>query len=361
MGKKSVGVIVSVVVLALIIGLAIWKGGSWTKKPGPNDSATQNLTIVRGLIGSEKKPFFDDPRVKEEFRKRGYDVRVDTAGSRAQMNADPKAYDFFFPGSAPVADELAAKVKGKKYAAFYSPLVIYSYTSVVDVLKQNGVVNGTNFDVKAYMDMVGKGTRWADLKGIQPPFNTPKAVLVTTTNPASSNSALMFASLAAYVANGNNVVMSSADVAKVKPAVKPLFASQGYTESSSEGPFEDYLALGPGKTPLLVGYESQLLARMIAKDSAVTKEMVILTPNPGMISKHTLVSTTSAGEQIGELLTNDPELGKLIATYGFRTANASIFNDVVSQAGITAPAISPALADPSPYAILDEIVAAIQS
>src|SRR5256885_4824873 len=69
----------------------------------------------------------------------------------------------------------------------------------------------------------------------------------------------MYLALASYVLNGQQVVQSPADLERVLPQVAPLFLRQGFQESSSAGPFEDYLALGMGKAPLLVAYESQLV------------------------------------------------------------------------------------------------------
>ena len=56
------------------------------------------LTTVRGIIGSEKQPFFADPRVRRIFANHGLDVEVDTAGSRQiATTIDLTRYDFAFP------------------------------------------------------------------------------------------------------------------------------------------------------------------------------------------------------------------------------------------------------------------------
>ena len=51
---------------------------------GHSSSTTRpsKLVTVRGVIGSEKKPFFEDSRVRAAFQRHGFDVQVDTAGSR---------------------------------------------------------------------------------------------------------------------------------------------------------------------------------------------------------------------------------------------------------------------------------------
>lgn len=357
--SRTLGVVATVVALAVIIGLAIWFGGQKKPTAGGFSAGPAGLTVVRGLVGSEKVAFFNDPQTQAMFARAGYEVHVDSAGSRAQLSADPSQYDFFSPGSSPVADELAAKTKGTKTPVFYSPLVIYSFAPIVDSLSNAGLVKNGSFDIAAYLAWLKEGKRWNQIPGIDPGLATPKAVLVTTTNPEKSNSGLMFSSLTAYVANGNNVVTSADEVAKVAPAIRPAFVGQGYTESSSEGPFEDYLALGAGKTPMLIGYESQLLALQIAHSPSVTPQMKAVNLAPGMVTKHVVVSRTEQGNRVADLLANDHDLGRQIARFGFRTMNPEAFNAATQEAGVTPAPLAANVVDPSPYAILDQLVAAL--
>jgi len=65
------------------------------------------VTMVNGVIGSEKKPFFLDPQVKKPFAKHGYDVEVVTVGSRQiATTVDLSKVDFVFPSSAPAELEV---------------------------------------------------------------------------------------------------------------------------------------------------------------------------------------------------------------------------------------------------------------
>jgi hypothetical protein len=53
----------------------------------------------------------------------------------------------------------------------------------------------------------------------------------------------MYLAMASYAANGNRVVSSRDEATAVLPAMRRLFLGQGFSESSTEAPFEDYLAL----------------------------------------------------------------------------------------------------------------------
>jgi hypothetical protein len=81
------------------------------------------VTAVRGVIGSEKQPFFNDPEVNKVFRSNGLDVKVDTAGSRQIATSfDLKNYDFAFPAGVPAAEKIKRDRKiNTSYQPFYTP------------------------------------------------------------------------------------------------------------------------------------------------------------------------------------------------------------------------------------------------
>ena len=113
------------------------------------------------------------------------------------------------------------------------------------------------------------------------------------------------------------------------PLVAPLFVNQGYTDNSSEGPFDDHLARGMGQSPMMNIYEAQFV------DAAVQKKlkpgMVLMYPAPTVQSKNTLVSLNAQGEKLGELLSTDPQLQELAAKHGFRTADETQFANIIKQ------------------------------
>ncbi|TDO44122.1 hypothetical protein EV643_117145 [Kribbella sp. VKM Ac-2527] len=129
--------------------------------------------------------------------------------------------------------------------------------------------------------------------------------------------------------HGDTVVQGEAAEKKVLPKVAPLFVDQGYTDTSSEGPFEDYLSLGMGKTPMVNVYEAQFADAAI--HGKLKPGMVLMYPSPTVLSKHTLLSLTPEGDKLGMLLSIDVKLQQLAAQHGFRTADQDQFAKVVAQ------------------------------
>src|SRR5262245_55766991 len=259
----TIGVAAALVLLVVVVIVVSNRGG------GGGDTI-----VVRGVIGSEKKPFFDDPRVQEAFHKAGYDVQVDTAGSRQiALSVDLSQYDFAFPAGTPQAQKIKADHKAKTvYVPFSTPMVIGSFQPIATILAGAGVVHDEggwfSFDMAKFMELVANDTRWKDIPG-NADYPASKQVLITSTDVTTSNSAAMYASIASYLANDSNVVANATEAQAAAEVVAPLFARQGYTEQSSEAPFEDYLSIGAGKTPIVMIYESQFVSRALAEDGSI--------------------------------------------------------------------------------------------
>ncbi len=331
-GRRVLSWVLAVVLLGVLVFIVV--------RDRPWQDAPPELTTVRGVIGSEKVPFFGDERVRAVLRAGGLDVQVDPAGSRQiATTVRIDGYDFAFPSSAPAADKLlATHPSARTYAPFSSPMAVATFAPIVDLLTQSGVVapGSSTLDVARYLQLAAAGTRWDQLPG-NTAFPARKDVLLSTTGPCQSNSAAMYLGIASYVANGDAVVADGRAAGAVLPAVQPLFRDQGYLPPSTEVLFEDYLSAGMGRVPMALVYEAQYLAEALAPDSALSPEARLLYPSPTVYSRHTLVPLTPAGDRVGELLTTDPQLADLAAQYGFRTTDPRPFTQAVRDRGLPEP------------------------
>jgi hypothetical protein len=321
-------------------------------------------TTVRGVIGSEKLPFFQDPVVIKVFRENGMTLQIDSAGSRQiASTVDLSKYDFAFPAGVPAALKIKADRKVKTiYSPFYTPMAIATFKDIAQLLIAANLAKDNktyiSFDVKAYLDFVAKNKRWSDIPG-NTAYPASKSILITSTDIRTSNSAAMYLSLASYVANGNNIVQDTGQASAALPAVMPIFLKQGLTAASSEEPFQDYLSIGKGKTPMVMIYEAQYLAAAAANNGSITKDMVLMYPDPDVLSKHTVVPLTANGDKVGQLLLNNPDLQKLATKYGFRTNNTATFNQFLTSHGLTTPSLVN-LIEPPTYENLEAMILAIQ-
>jgi len=327
--------------------------------------AAEHVT-VHGLIGSEKDAFFADPKVQAALAHNHLTVTVEKAGSRAIAHGfNPQRDDFGFPSGAPAAAELKTLSQASEtFTPFYTPIVIASWRPIARILEANHIVTERDkqyyiTDLPALLQLMQQHTRWKDMAASEA-FSTNKAVLINSTDVRTSNSAAMYLSLASYVANNQSVVQSQSDVDGVLPLMTELFLRQGFQESSSAAPFEDYLALGMGKTPLLVAYESQLVAFWLAHPDRLHGDMVMLYPTPTVFSKHVLVPFNDKGRRLGQALERDAELQELAHQYGFRTGGNTQGPEEWQKHGIHVPPTVVDVIDPPSQEWLEKMITGIE-
>jgi hypothetical protein len=87
--------------------------------------------------------------------------------------------------------------------------------------------------------------------------------------------------------------------------------------------------------------------------------MVLMYPDPDVLSKHTVVPLTSNGDKVGQLLLNNTQLQKLATKYGFRTNNQATFNQFLQAHSLTTPSLVN-LIEPPTYENLEAMITAIQ-
>ncbi len=340
-------------VLAIGIGAAIYVSYGRQSTEQAAKEAAAAMIDVKGMIGSEKESFFADPKVIAQLAAKGLRVSVEKVGSREIATRDFKGYDFGFPAGAPAAITLQNKARAKQiFPTFFTPMAVASWQLLMPVMENEGIVKKIDntyyiIDMKRLLDLSEKGVR------------TGKSILISSTDVRKSNSGAMYLALASYVVNDNNVVETQAQADKVLPFVTSLFLRQGLQESSSAGPFEDYTTMGVGKAPLVMIYESQFLEYQ-SKRAQPNPDMVLLYPQPTLYTKHILVPFTDNGRKLGELLTNDAELQKMAANYGYRTASPTHFAEFLKAKNLSAPVTLVDVIDPPSYETLERMIQAIE-
>jgi hypothetical protein len=335
---RVIGPVLAVLLVLAVVGLAVGP-----RVIGGKHGSAGKVTTVRVLAGSETAPYLTDAKVTARLAAAGYKLVVDTRGSRQIATSDLKDYDIALPSNSTQAEQIRAAnhVTRASYTPFSTPMVIATFKDIEQPLAAAKIIStdagGTTFfDMAAYLDLVAKGTRWSQLPD-NPAFQNNRSVYISSTDVRTSNSAALYLALTSYVANNDNVVSDKATATRLADQLAPLFLLQGFLNSTTEEPFDDYLTIGIGKTPMVMIYESQYRAHEIAGDGSITPDMRLMYPSPTIYAKHTVVPLTDAGDAVGKLLTTDSTLQTRAATYGFRTADTARLADTSNQAHIAAP------------------------
>src|ERR1700733_11729858 len=149
-------------ILAAVIGVAWWYKGN----------RKQELAI-KGIVGSEKSNFLENPKVKEILKtKYGLTIDYSREGSIEMVSEKVKDdIDFLWPSSQ-VALEIFRTTQPAKLVKsdliFNSPIVIYSWDTVVSVLVNKGLVKKENdtyyiTNMAGLINYIRQGKKWSDI------------------------------------------------------------------------------------------------------------------------------------------------------------------------------------------------------
>lgn len=328
--------------------------------------AADGNTVVRILTGSEKLDFLRDPELAKALDAEGIVLDVQKAGSREiASHPDLKTFDVAYPAGVAAAQKIAAATGSRRMSnSFYTPMAVASWKQLLPPLEANGIVRrqgGAYYiaDMHKLVGMMEQGARWKDLQP-NPAYAVSKSVLIGSTDVRTSNSAAMYLALVSYVANGDNVVDSDAAADQVVDRLLGLFSKQGYQESSSSGPFEDYVTMKLGKSPLVMVYEQQFL-QYAFRQTSIDPDMVLLYPQPTVLTKHTIVALTDKGARFADVFERNPEVRKIASRYGFRSSdNTALFAEARARK-IEMPQTLVDVVDPPTYDLLERMIVRIES
>ncbi|KAB7788806.1 substrate-binding domain-containing protein [Bifidobacterium cebidarum] len=318
--SKIIGLIALLAVVAVICGTLVWRQAQ------PKPAAPIEQVSVNGYLGGEKIGLFDDAKFKALAAEQGLSIDYRKAGSLAMMDADTKGMDYLFPSSRAAVEY--GKAKGVKATqsdiVFNSPIVLYTHKTVAEGLVAGGLITkddsgAYHMDMAKAVDAMVANKTWADVGYA----NGYGQFRIDSTDPVQSNSGNEYAALIATVMNGGQPATTDS-VARDGEKIKAIFAKSGWMETSSEDAFNQFLTLGVGSKPMMVGYESQLLDLAVNQPDAfkqIKDDVVVVYPTPTVWSTHTLMALDDKGAKLLNVLKSQKVQKLAWERHGFRAAN----------------------------------------
>ncbi|MBT1176449.1 hypothetical protein JS532_02575 [Bifidobacterium callimiconis] len=317
--SRIVGLCILLVAVIVLCGGIAWKA----TRPKPMETVS-----VTGYLGGEKTGLFDDSEFQTLAKSAGLDVSYRKAGSLDMMDADRSGMDYLFPSSRTAVEY--GKSRGvdvsRQDIVFNSPIVVYTYRQVADGLCSTGLMSKDDagvyrLDMNRVVDAMKNGQSWADV-GWPSGYG---AFHIESTDPVKSNSGNEYAALLATVMNsGTPATVDS--VNRDLPVLQDIFRKSGWMETSSEDSFSQFLTLGVGSKPMMVGYESQILDLAATQPDAyaqVKDDLVIAYPTPTVWSTHVFIALDDKGGKLLDLMRSDDVRKLAWERHGFRSANYS--------------------------------------
>ena len=292
--------------------------------------------IVTGAVGSGKEDFLADPEIlKILHEKYNINLRVDDWSNDALIKdtlitknnldydfvffSDESFYDYY---RKPAAEHEAPRLKIlKSRIALSTPIVVYSWDSICDVLMSRGIVkrSGDTYyitDMPAMLSHIEKNTKWSDI-GIEDIYGK---IEIASTDPVISSPGATYYGLLASIMNEGDV--DESNIGEVLPKLKDFYKLSGFMNKTPTELFDLYLRMGKGAYPMIVDYEKSMIefANKNPDGFAKVKDKIrVLYPSPTLWNSHCIISFTEGGTAYVDALA-DPEIQKIAwEKYGFRT------------------------------------------
>lgn len=329
------------------------------------EQALGPATELVGVIALDVEPFFKDERVRKILADNRLPVAVTRVGSRemAAKVVPGQMPDFIFPSGVVAANQVsdAARKAGIAVAQsspFHTPMVIASWAPIANILVANGMAKPLGeriygVDMAQLTATMLAKKRWKDLKDAKA-YDVGRSVLVSTTDVRRSNSAAMYLALTSYAVHGD-VVSDRATAVPLATRLAELFKRQGYQENYVNGNFDDYVAIGIGKTPMAFIYENQLVNYALEK-KGIGADMVLLYPQPTIVNKVVFIAASERAKALADLLARNAELQRIAVSYGFRVADTGVFMQAVKPTGLAVEERITQVIDPPAFDLMAEMI-----
>ena len=219
-----------------------------------------------------------------------------------------------------------------------TPIVIYSWSKVVDALINEGIVTNNDgiyyiTDMNKLINYILEGKSWSDI-GLTDLYGT---INIASTDPVSSSPGATYYGLLLSILSGGQVTSDNIDANL--PKLKEFYIKSGYMNNTPADLFERYLKTGMGGEPMIVDYEKSMIDFANSSPDAfnqVKDEIRVLYPTPTIWNSHCFTVFSENGSKLYKALEDKKIQQIAFEKYGFRTGITGGNYDV-SSIGIGIP------------------------
>lgn len=332
-GRKEVwiGFGILVILVLIIIGIKFFSTNG-------ESIMESNLKTVYVATGGGKENFLADEEVNKIMKKKyglnvTYDswsngkliknplVREDGTRYDVMFCSDQRFYDYYKLAPDTTKGESARYTVQKGGLTLNTPIVIYSWDTVVDALIEQKIVtekDGVYYitDMPKLISYILEGKKWKDI-GVDMLYGS---INIDSTDPVTSSpGATYYGLLLSIMCDGE---ITDEAVAENLPKLKEFYTKSGYMNNTPADLFELYLKTGVGGKPMIVDYEKSVIDFANSNPDGweqVKDKMRILYPTPTIWNSHCIASFDEAGDEYYEAY-EDKEIQQIAwSKYGFRT------------------------------------------
>ena len=350
--KQIIGIIVFIILIAVIIGIKFFNDYRNTSN-GQND---EGLTTFYVATGGGKEDFISDEDVVKIMREKYklnvvYDswsngkliknalVREDGVTKYdAMFCSDQRFYDYYKLSANKAEGEADRYTVLQGGLTLNTPIVIYSWKGVVDVLQKENIVtekDGVYYisDMNKLINYILSGKKWSDI-GLNELYGN---INIASTDPVTSSPGATYYGLLLSILSGGQVTDENLTTNLQK--LKEFYTKSGYMNNTPADLFERYLKTGMGGEPMIVDYEKSMIDFANSNPDGFTQvkdQIRVLYPTPTIWNSHCIATFNEKGNAFYKAF-EDADIQKIAwERYGFRTGITGGSYDV-SKFGIGVP------------------------
>ena len=338
--QRAMGAIILIVLILIVCVVAAIK--TFT-------TGSDNTVKVYGAVGGGKENLLADEDFNNILKdKYGITVINDSWSNgklvkNSVLRTDGSHYDFIFFSDQRFYDYYktsANKANGEAdretvlngSLTLNTPIVIYSWDTVVDALMNENIVtekDGVYYitDMDKLLNYILEGKTWKDI-GLDSLYGS---INIASTDPVSSSPGATYYGLLLSIMCGGEVTENN--IEQNLPKLKEFYEKSGYMNNTPADLFDMYLKTGVGAKPMIVDYEKSIIDFANSNPDGyaqVKDKMRILYPVPTIWNSHCIATLTENGNKYYEAF-NDKDIQQLAwSKYGFRTGVTGGNYDVTS-------------------------------
>ena len=324
--------------LAILIVLIIVIVAVTTLKNNKDGILDSNLKQVFVATGGGKENFLADEEVNNIMKQKyglkvTYDswsngkivkdplLRKDGSKYDAMFCSDQRFYDYFKVSADTSKGEAQRDRVLEGGLTLNTPIVIYSWDTVVDALiKENIVTQKDNVyyitDMNKLISYILEGKKWSDI-GVDMLYGT---INIDSTDPVTSSPGATYYGLFLSIICGGTVTEENHQANLQN--LKEFYIKSGYMNNTPADLFELYLKTGVGGKPMIVDYEKSVIDFANSNPDGweqVKDKIRILYPTPTIWNSHCIATFNETGNEFFKAF-EDKDIGQIAwSRYGFRT------------------------------------------
>jgi hypothetical protein len=324
--------IIGIAIVVLVIIIAIVVKNVISKK----NADKINTDTVYAAVGGGKEDLLADEKLNDVLAKEYGVSVVNDSWSNGKLVKDPvlrqdgTKYDLIFFSDQRFYDYYKTSARDGEAQRDYvldggltlnTPIVIYSWDTIVDALVKEQIVTNKNgvyyiTDMPKLIDYILAGKKWADI-GVK---NVYGNINIDSTDPVTSSpGATYYGLLLSIMSNGS---VDDDALLKSLPKLRQFYLKSGYMNNTPADLFEMYLKTGVGAKPMIVDYEKSIIEFATSNPEGynqVKDKIRILYPTPTIWNSHCIAALTDNGKKVLKAYNESKDIARLAwKEYGFR-------------------------------------------